>query len=250
MKPEKLLGQLIKAPDFLVLSGSRLYGTATPESDRDLRGFLVPPRVYKLGLYNKGGGRYNFENANFDDEKDIQVHSFEKWLKEVLKGSVTVTEILFAPEHKIKSLSCFGGEVLKHKNEFLSNNIFNSIRGYALGEKRRAFGETTGRLGEKRKVDIEEFGYSRKNAYHMVRLLRQGVELLREGTITFPRPNVSFLMEIRNGEYTAEQMMEIYEEWNHEVELALAVSVLPDKPNYERANELIEWSYDYAPEVE
>jgi len=49
---EKALEEKIKNPDLLCVGGSNLYGTATPESDKDLRGFLVPPYEYLIGLSN------------------------------------------------------------------------------------------------------------------------------------------------------------------------------------------------------
>ena len=247
MEAEKLLERKIKNPDFGVLSGSRMYGTDVGGSDFDVRGFIVVPMVYKMGLYNKGGGRYNFEVADRDsDGVDLHISSFEKWLGSVLKGNVQPTEILFAPEDNIQNLSEFGSKVLDNKEQLLSKNIYSSIRGYAKGEKRRALGKTTGRLGGKRKTDLEEFGYVRKNAYHMVRLLDQGEELLRTGQITFPRPNVDLLMDLREGELSRDEVENHFIIYNKRIEDTMDDAVLPEDPDYEFANHLIRESYSFS----
>jgi len=51
VKAENDLDRLCKyEPDFLCESGSRLYGTNTPMSDYDLRGFVFPPFEYLLDI--------------------------------------------------------------------------------------------------------------------------------------------------------------------------------------------------------
>jgi len=54
---ESALARAIAAPDYLTVYGSKLYGTSTPESDHDERGFTVPPFEYLAGLcrFDQGG---------------------------------------------------------------------------------------------------------------------------------------------------------------------------------------------------
>jgi uncharacterized protein len=55
-----------------------------------------------------------------------------------------------------------------------------------------------------------KFGFDTKHCSHLVRLLNEGLELLTTGNITFPRPDAEELLNIRNGKYTYEQIIEKY----------------------------------------
>ena len=84
----------------------------------------------------------------------------------------------------------------------------------------------------------EKFGYDTKHASHLIRLISEGEELLLNGTITFPRPDAKYLLQIRAGELTYEQLyreLEIYEE---KFEKYYNVSPLPHKPEVNKIDEL------------
>ncbi len=63
----------------------------------------------------------------------------------------------------------------------------------------------------------EQFGYDTKHGMHLVRLLRMGVEALRDGEIIVKRPDAEELLSIRNGSWTYEEIVEYAEEMDHEV---------------------------------
>ena len=73
----------------------------------------------------------------------------------------------------------------------------------------------------------EQFGYDTKHAMHLVRLLRMGVEALRDGEIIVKRPDAEELLAIRNGAWTYEQIVqyatqkdrEVREVWYKQTEL-------------------------------
>jgi uncharacterized protein len=44
-------------------------------------------------------------------------------------------------------------------------------------------------------------GYDIKAALHVIRLLNEGIELMRSGSITLPRPEKELLITIRTGNY-------------------------------------------------
>ena len=96
-----------------------------------------------------------------------------------------------------------------------------------------------GSMGDKRKRVVEEFGYDTKQAAHMIRLLRMGIEFLREGTLHVEREDVAELMEIRKGRWALEEvkaeagrLFKIAEEVHRE-------SRLPDQPDRGRAEQLL-----------
>jgi len=63
----------------------------------------------------------------------------------------------------------------------------------------------------------EQFGYDTKHAMHLVRLLRMGVEALRDGEVIVKRPDAEELLAIRNGAWTYDQLVQYAEQKDREV---------------------------------
>ena len=63
----------------------------------------------------------------------------------------------------------------------------------------------------------EQFGYDTKHAMHLVRLLRMGLEALRDGELIVYRPDAEELLSIRNGSLTYDDIVEYAEEMDREV---------------------------------
>lgn len=85
-----------------------------------------------------------------------------------------------------------------------------------------------------------QFGYDTKHAMHLVRLLRMGVEALRDGEINVKRPDAEELLAIRNGAWTYEQVVSYAEEMDRYVREDLYKEThLPKKPNIHLAANLI-----------
>jgi hypothetical protein len=63
----------------------------------------------------------------------------------------------------------------------------------------------------------EQFGYDTKHAMHLVRLLRMGVEALRDGEIIVKRPDADELLAIRAGSWTYDEIVKYATEMDEEV---------------------------------
>lgn len=277
MNKEKLLEQKIKKPDLLCLSGSQLYGTSTPESDTDLRGFLVPPYEYLVGLSN-------FEQSVIREPEDKVVYSIKKFFELLMRGDPTATELLFVPKNKIVTSTYIGHTILANKNIFLSQKLIYRILGYSESEWRKVQGtqlvfekrtptedqviesireifkpnkenideilrmlfenhpkeerKCTEKLGAKRKKQITDFGFCTSSASHTVRLLGQLLELLQSQTITFPCPTANILLDIKKGKVELGLIEEIRKELLKKIEEATKTTELKEKPSLEQIKDL------------
>jgi len=86
----------------------------------------------------------------------------------------------------------------------------------------------------------EEHGYDTKHAMHLVRLLRMGVEALRDEEIIVKRPDAKELLDIRNGAWTYEEIVAYSEKMDKEVrEVWYKKTNLPKYPDLKIAAGLL-----------
>lgn len=89
-------------------------------------------------------------------------------------------------------------------------------------------------------------GVDWKALSHAVRVCSQATELLSTHQITFPRPDAALLLQVKKGELPYNQVAEIIEAGMHEVEALTKISTLPEKPDTELANHIVEINYSTA----
>jgi hypothetical protein len=279
--PEAALKICVLSPDFLAICGSRLYGTARYDekgvclSDEDLRGFVLPPFEYLVGVKN-------FDQ--FELEGDHKIWNLKRYFDLLLLGDPTSLELLFVPAPMVRRITPLGQRVLDARKNFLSKKIFFRLNGYSNSEYRKAIGmklnekertptedeiimdiRNTFRLPkpemdevlsvlfshhprtlvpskqgirEKRKAEFEKYGYGTSSACHAIRLAKQCIEFLETGHITFPRPEVDELKAIRYGKVSQAEFEKIYFDVLEKSKKAYEASSLPDKPDYKAVERL------------
>lgn len=116
---------------FLTKHGSHAYGTATPTSDLDLKGFCVPPKAYFLG-YAK-----NFEQAEFKGDPDMVVYGIQKFFKLAADCNPSVIEVLFTDPAEHVILTDIGRMVLDKREMFLSRKAKHTFSGYAASQLKK-----------------------------------------------------------------------------------------------------------------
>jgi uncharacterized protein len=101
----------------------------------------------------------------------------------------------------------------------------------------------TGKKGQRHEL-IGVHGYDIKAAMHVIRLLNEGIELMRSGTITLPRPEKELLLTIRTGQYgSLERVLTLANSLFRELEEAEAKSGLPEKVDRNRISALVSDTY-------
>lgn len=104
------------------------------------------------------------------------------------------------------------------------------------GERRRYY--SGGYMGEKRRELVRRVGYDAKNAAHLIRLLRMGIEFLTEGTLHVERVDAPELLAIKRGEWPLEKVKAEAERLFVLTQEAYVRSPLPPEPDRARAEQL------------
>lgn len=89
------------------------------------------------------------------------------------------------------------------------------------------------KYGERAKQAESNNGVDWKALMHAVRVCKEAEELLLTGHITFPRPEASLLLKIRNGEMTYKEVEYLIVEGLDNIKRAQEVTKLPSEPNHE-----------------
>jgi len=84
----------------------------------------------------------------------------------------------------------------------------------------------------------KQHGYDCKHAAHLIRLLRMGHEILREGKVVVRRPDAKELLEIRNGSLDYDTLIKTAEELDGQLDELYESSTLPNSADKEAINDL------------
>src|SRR5215469_6389119 len=186
----------------LFVGGSELHGAkVTNTDDLDIYGVYLEPRELVLGLEKQDFYVWSTagdERRNGPDDIDVCLYSLRKWASLAAKGNPTALHFLFSENH-VRNTEPWE-RVLKNREIFLSRQASTQFRGFAEAQLRRLQGIGTGKKGQRHEL-IGAHGYDIKAAMHVIRLLNEGIELMRSGTITLPRPEKKLLITIRTGNY-------------------------------------------------
>ncbi len=155
--------------------GSTAYGLARPGSDIDTKGIYVASIEDVLGL----SGPEVVSSSISKTDPDIEMHEVGKYCKLALKCNPTVLEQMWLHDYTV--LTREGQMLVQNRSAFLSEP---AIRG-SYGEYARAQAERLMRRNAEGKEGFDSSVKNRteKHARHCTRLLFQGAQLLRQGTM-------------------------------------------------------------------
>jgi hypothetical protein len=220
--------------------GSRLYGTNLDDSgDRDELGICVEPVGLAMGfsefeqyLYRTASEREGTHDARSQTgDLDLTIYSLRKFLRLALKGNPTIIQLLFVRQRLWVCGDARGQRLQELTPYLLSRAAGGSFLGYLQAQRMRFTGERGGSHGATHSEDYERFGYDTKSAMHMLRLGYQGVELLSEGKLTFPVPERDFLLHVRKGQSSPQEILSRTGELEKEIKGLLETSPLPKQPD-------------------
>lgn len=205
---------------YRCIVGSRAYGLDNEQSDTDRRGIYLPPAMLHWSLY---GVPEQLENqANQECYWELQ-----KFLVLALKANPNVLECLYTP--LVEKVDPVAAELLEIREIFLSQLVYQTYNSYVLSQFK------------KMEQDLRNRGEVRsKHAMHLIRLLLSGITVLKEGFVPVRVQDYrSQLLSIRNREMSWEEVNRWRLDLHREFDRAFAVTSLPERPNYEKANQFL-----------
>lgn len=231
--------------DWSILTGYRgsiAHGTYVPNSDpnsiddKDAMAFCVPPldHFYGLAEYGSRGTREVVR-----DPWDIVIYEARKAVRLLAQGNPNVLSMLWLPENLYIKRTPAGELLIDNREAFVGKHVYRSFTGYAVAQMRKMeAGVYKGYMGDKRRSLVERFGYDTKNASHLIRLLRQGIEFLNDGELYVLRHDAPELVAIKNGEWPLDRVKEQAERLFRRAEEAYDRCTLPTAPDGDRVSQL------------
>lgn len=220
--------------------GSVAHGMYVPNSDPnsiddiDLMGVCVPPIDYYYGLHQYGS-RGTKEITQ--DPYDVVVYEARKMISLLAQGNPNVLSMLWLDSYLKNSDA--GQMLIDSRHIFMAKHVYHSFIGYAHGQmKRMTRFEHNGYMGEKRKQLVAKHGYDTKNAAHLIRLLRMGIEAMQTGKLQVVRPDAEELLSIKHGAFSLDEVQAMADDLFNQCRDAKDNSPLPDKPDMEAINQL------------
>jgi hypothetical protein len=200
--------------------GSRAYGLDNDESDTDRRGIYLAPADLEWSLF---GAPEQFE----DNATQSCYWELQKFLIMALKANPNILECLYSP--MVEKVTALGQELLALRQQFLSQMIFQTFNGYAMSQFKKI------------EQDIRNHGEVRwKHAMHLLRLLLTGAATLRLARLPVRvEAHREQLLAVKRGEMAWPEVDAWRKELHRDFERALAETPLPERPNYEKANEFL-----------
>lgn len=218
--------------------GSGVHGvTLDDQDDRDEMGLCVEPPEYVVGLRSFEQYEYRTQPAGHRSgpgDLDLIVYSLRKWMRLALQGNPTVLIPLFVPDSEVVEINEHGRYLRDHPEMIVSRQAGMRFIGYLRSQREQLLGIKSKKHTNRPEL-VDRYGFDTKFAYHMVRLGLQGVELLTTGRITLPMPEPkrAWLRELRRGEHTRDEAVEIAA--NLELQLAVLMDTSPLAAEPDRA---------------
>lgn len=221
---------------YLTIGGSHAYGTNVEGSDVDIRGVALNSRDDLLGLGT-------FEHW-VDETTDTTVFGFKKAVKLMCSGNPNMLEQLGNADDLVISYHPATKLLMENKNLFLSRQVVYSFGGFAgkLFEKSIKLGEWCNKYPE----DQITKKRMNKTIMNMIRLYLMVFDILEKGEIITNRSaNHDLLMRARNGEFQAangyikHDVKDFHKEYEKRLLYDKANTMLPDRVDMNRVNELV-----------
>lgn len=196
--------------------GSRAYGLAGDASDTDLRGVYLAPADLQWSLF---GVPEQLE----DKDNEECYWELQKFLQLALKANPNVLECLYTS--LVEHATPLARELLGMRASFLSKLAYQTYNGYVLSQfKKLEQDQRTGTI-------------KWKHAMHLLRMLVSGIHLMQHQSVLVDvGEHRERLLAVKRGEMPWAELDAWRLELHRQFDAAAAITSLPERPDYQRAN--------------
>ncbi len=206
-----ILGLLwLRRDDYLFLNpiGRELIANREDYTSKDVYHSFVG---YADGQFKK--------MTSFNSERALEYDNLVRWMQSTM--NLTPEQVIGADQAKLESLIAGAG---------IQTELDSSMLAYLLDFQKLHRKYFSGYMGEKRKNMVRKYGYDTKNASHLLRLLRMGIEFMQTGELqVFRTKDAQELIAIKKGAWTLEQVVAEAEAGFVKAKEVQVTSTLPEK---------------------
>ena len=134
--------------------GSHLYGTSTPESDKDFKGVFLPTReqllLGKIPRSVNESTKKDNSAKNTSEDIDLEMYSLHYFIHLACEGETVALDMLHAPKSMIIETSPIWDEIVLNRQRFYTKNL-KAFIGYARRQASK-YGIKGSRLNDAQKV--------------------------------------------------------------------------------------------------
>ncbi|MEK6881993.1 MAG: nucleotidyltransferase domain-containing protein [Nanoarchaeota archaeon] len=189
------------------------FGLVAELSDKDKQKFDIAFAMIKKQI---AAWTLDFEPLNESDRIEVEN-----------KIAYTLTEMQITSDTQFNAAA----RTIGFNDNFI--NLLDKERAHASAKTQwKQYNQWVSSRNPKRAILEEKSGYDTKHASHLVRLLTMCAQVLETGNFQVKRPDAEFLLSIRNGAWSYEQLLEFSETQNKLCEkLYFESNILPKEPN-------------------
>lgn len=223
--------------------GSYAHGLATADSDHDFHGIFIEPPEQVIGVMARSESkrlRDKPEGVKSEaGDSETTLYGLHKYVKSALSGNPTMLTLLFTPTLTVPDAIGLQDSRLL----FLNRNVAARHVGYADSMAARLTGAKAPRTN--RPELIAAHGYDTKAAFHAIRLLIQGYEILTTGHMTMPMAghHRERLLAIRSGKISEDAVLDSIKRYRAALLSSVSGSPLPEQPDYAGASRFLADTY-------
>jgi predicted nucleotidyltransferase len=220
--------------------GSNVTGVPR-KNDVDQTGVCIEPASVVLAINPMNVPvfeQYEYHSAASDatnqaGDLDVTIFGLRKFVRMAASGAPTALVPLFVPQDAYEASTDAGAALRAQREMFLSKQAGLKFAGMAQGHIQRLH------KGQGRKELINKYGYDTDYAYHAMRALMMGIDLMQSHAITLPLPDnaLGYLGKVRNGSYTRKNVLKDLRFYSEDLRQSIEVShFLPESCNYATIN--------------
>lgn len=120
----------------------------------------------------------------------------------------------------------------KHNCKFVVIGDLNITPSKTIKVAKKMIQERLDKVGNREEL-LLKYGFDTKFASHLIRLMVEGVKLLKDGYLEFPLKEAPMILDIKLGGWAISKILEYSNELEKEIESLAANSKLPSSPNTE-----------------